>query len=97
MIEVSFKNKFLKELEERLEHIDLDFIHTKPRHRSFPDVFVIGPIRWAALEFKRSKNAPHQPNQDYYIASFRIKGYANFVYPENAEEVLNDLEELFTP
>jgi hypothetical protein len=84
------------ELQDRMPHIDLDIIDTRPKHRSYPDTFVIGPTVWAALEFKRSKNAPHQPNQDYYVVHFKKKGYANFVYPENAEEVLDDLENLFS-
>lgn len=96
MLEMSFKTKFLRDLEERLSDIDLDFIHTRPRHRSMPDTFVIGPHFWAALEFKRSRSAAHQPNQDYYVSKLREKGYANFVYPENAEEVLDELEILFT-
>lgn len=96
MLEMSFKTKFLIRLEERLPQVDLDFVHTKPRQRSYPDTFVIGPHVWAALEFKRAENAPHQPNQVYYVNHFRQKGYANFVYPENAEEVLDELEDLFT-
>lgn len=96
MLEMSFKTKFLKDLEERLPGVDLDFINTRPNNRSIPDTFVIGPKYWAALEFKRTKEADHQPNQDYYVAKLRKKGYANFVYPENAEEVLSDLESLFT-
>ncbi len=95
MLEMSFKTKFLRELEERLSDVDLDFINTRPNNRSIPDTFVIGPKYWAALEFKRTKRAAHQPNQDYYVSKLREKGYANFVYPENAEEVLNDLEKLF--
>ena len=95
MLEMSFKTKFLRDLVERLPDVDLDFIDTRPKQRSYPDTFVIGPFFWAALEFKRTKRASHQPNQDYYVAHFRKKGYSNFVYPENAEEVLNDLEKLF--
>ena len=63
MLEMSFKTKFLRELQERLPDVDLDFIDTRPNHRSYPDTFVIGPLYWAALEFKRTKRAPHQPNQ----------------------------------
>lgn len=96
MLEMSFKQKFLAELEERLGHLDLEYIHTRPHNRSIPDTIVLGPKYWAALEFKRTKRAPHQPNQDYYVFKLRENGYSNFVYPENSEEVLNDLERLFT-
>lgn len=97
MLEMSFKTKFLMDLDKRLANLELVFVDTRPKHRSYPDTIVLGPKYWAALEFKRTKRAPHQPNQDYYISRFRENGYANFVYPENAEEVLDDLERLFTP
>jgi hypothetical protein len=48
--------------------------------------------KWAILEAKRSKNEKHRPNQDYYIDMFGEWSYASFVYPENEEEVLNELE-----
>lgn len=96
ILEMNFKARFLRELEERLSDLNLVFIDTRPKHRSYPDTIVLGPAYWAALEFKRTKRASHQPNQDYYVKEFRDLGYANFVYPENAEEVLNDLENLFT-
>ena len=76
--------------------MDLDFIEPNTRKRSLPDIFVIGPSYWAALEFKRSGDANHQPNQDWHIQRLNEKGYAVFVEPSNAEEVLNDLERLFT-
>lgn len=65
-------------------------------HRSHPDHMVVVGKKWALLEFKKSKDAKHQPNQEYYIQLFNEKSYASFVYPENEEEVLRELEELFT-
>ena len=96
MLEASFKKQFLKKIEERLPYLDLDFIEPSTRKRSLPDIFVIGPICWAALEFKRSQDSNHQPNQDYHVERFNEKGYATFVYPENEGEVLDALERLFT-
>ena len=32
-----------------------------------PDLLVLYGSTWAALEGKRSSNAPHRPNQDYYV------------------------------
>lgn len=96
MREIPFRESFLKRLEDRLGYLDLDIITPSSNTRSLPDRFVIGPKYWAALEFKRSHDANHQPNQDWYIQRFDEKGFAVFVKPENAEEVLNDLERLFT-
>ena len=95
MLEREFKRQAISRIRGRFPKLDLDFIDTKPFNRSMPDTFIIGPFVWAALEFKRSKDAPHRPNQDYHILRLNKKGYATFVYPENLEEVLNDLEVLF--
>jgi len=75
----------------------LDYIWPRAYARSQPDLVILGPNHvWAALEFKESKNAHRQPNQEYYVTRLNEKGFSRFVYPENAEEVLDDLEELFT-
>ena len=63
--------------------------------QGIPDTLIIFGERWALLEFKESANAPHRPNQDYYIHMFNEMGFASFVYPENVEEVLTDLERWF--
>ncbi len=95
MLESKFKKSFLQRVRARLQ-IDLDIISPDTMMRDYPDTFILGPDRWAALEFKRERNAAHQPNQDYHVARLNRKSFARFVYPENAEEVLDDLEELFT-
>jgi hypothetical protein len=63
--------------------------------QGIPDTLIIFGERWALLEFKESKNAKKRPNQEYYIEKFDSMGFARFVYPENVDEVLNDLEEWF--
>lgn len=59
------------------------------------DLVVLGPNKYAVLECKRSAKAPKQPNQDYYVNKFKEWSYGSFVYPENEEEVLNELRETF--
>ena len=44
------------------------------------------------LEVKRCENAPHRPNQDYYVDMLDEMSYAAFVYPENERKVLDDLQ-----
>ena len=51
--------------------------------------------KWAALELKKDAKASHRPNQDYYVGLMNDMSYASFIYPENKELVINDLERLF--
>lgn len=97
MLESQFKRHVKCSIRDRFPNLDLDFIDTNAYNfRSMTDLVVLGPEVWAALEFKRSEDSPHQPNQDYHISRLNKKGYASFVFPENLEEVLDELEVLFS-
>lgn len=61
-----------------------------------PDLIVLYNDLWAMFEVKASRKASHRPNQEYYIAKLNHMGFARFVYPENEEEVLRDLDEYFS-
>jgi hypothetical protein len=63
--------------------------------QGIPDLLVLYRRRWATLEVKRSANAPEQPNQAYYQQLLDRMSYSAFIYPENEEEVLNDLQQAF--
>lgn len=65
--------------------------------QGIPDLIILYSDTWAALECKASKRANHRPNQDYYISKMDKMSYANFVYPENKEEVLDEMERAFRP
>ena len=63
--------------------------------QGFPDWTILYKDKWAVLETKRSKNAPKQPNQEYYVSQLNSMSFSRFVYPENKEEVLNELRKAF--
>lgn len=63
--------------------------------QGIPDILVLYGITWAALECKKSEDAPHRPNQDYYVNTMDSMSFATFVYPENVQQVLKDMIEYF--
>lgn len=60
-----------------------------------PDLLVLYKDKWASLEVKKSAKAKHQPNQDYYVDKMNEMSHSAFIYPENKDEVMNDLRKAF--
>lgn len=63
--------------------------------QGFPDLTIFYKDKWALLECKRSADASHQPNQDFYISYADEMSFGRFICPENKEEVLHDLQSTF--
>lgn len=60
--------------------------------QGFPDLAIFYGDRYATLEVKRSADASHQPNQDYYVEKLGDWSYSAFIYPENEKEILDELQ-----
>ena len=56
-----------------------------------PDLLVLYRDLWVMLEVKASKSAPVRPNQKLYVERLNDMGFARFVYPENEEEILDEI------
>lgn len=59
--------------------------------QGIPDLLLLVGDRWFALEVKRSASASHRPNQDYYIDRMNEMSAAYYVYPENEDEVIDEI------
>lgn len=63
--------------------------------QGIPDLLVLYKNKWAALECKKNIKAKKQPNQEYYVSLMNNMSFSRFIYPENKEEVINDLQQAF--
>ena len=91
MKESRFQRKLIEEIEELFPGCIV--MKNDPNYiQGIPDLLILYKNKWAALECKRSERDHHQPNQDYYISIMNDMSYASFVYPENKEVVLDELQ-----
>ena len=94
MKETTFDRQFCKKLRQLLPGC-LILKGQSAQLQGIPDRLVIWQDRWAFLEFKRSKTAVRQPNQEWYVGMLNDWSYASFVYPENEEQVLHEIQQAF--
>lgn len=94
MLENKFKTKLIGKLEKRFPGCMV--FHLDPNEtQGIPDLLVLHEDKWAALEGKKSANASARPNQHYYVDQMNKMSYASFIYPENEEDVLDELSQVF--
>lgn len=92
------ENKFQADLKKELKSRFPGCIVTKLDSadiQGIPDLLVLYKDKWAALEVKKSATASHRPNQDYYVEKMDNMSFSKFIYPENKEEVLDELHQTF--
>lgn len=63
--------------------------------QGIPDLLVLYNNKWASLEVKKSASASKRPNQQYYVDKMNEMSFSAFIFPENKEEVLNELHKSF--
>lgn len=94
MLESKFQARLIRELRRRFDGCVIlknDTEYTQ----GIPDLVIFYGDRWAMLEVKASGSASLQPNQDYYVRTLNEMSFAAFIYPENEQAVLHDLQRAF--
>lgn len=90
-LERDFQSQLIRDLKRRFDgcmvmKLDSGYI------QGIPDLLILFNDKWATLECKRSSTASRRPNQEYYVDKMNEMSYSAFIYPENKEEVLNELQ-----
>lgn len=89
-----FQRKLIKEIKNRFK----DAIVTKldsGHKQGIPDLLVLFRNKWATLECKKSADASHRPNQDWYVDRMNKMSFSRFIFPENKDAVLEELTAFF--
>ena len=94
MKESKFQSNLIKKIKEMFDGCivlknDANYL------QGFPDLIILFEDKWAVLENKRCANAPHRPNQDHYVNLTNTMSFGKFIYPENEEVVLDELQQTF--
>lgn len=87
-LESGFQDKLRDELKELFPGCH---IFKMDQIQGIPDLLVLYKNKWATLEVKKSAKATHRPNQDYYVQKMNEMSFSRFIYPENKDEVLDEL------
>lgn len=93
-LERDFQAQLIKELKQRfvgcmVMKLDPDYI------QGIPDLLILFKNKWATLECKKSAKASKRPNQEYYVDLMNEMSFSAFIFPENKEEVLDELQHTF--
>ena len=93
-LERDFQRNLIKDIKKRF--IGCIVMKLDPNYiQGIPDLIILFKNKWATLECKKNRTAKHRPNQDHYVELMNKMSFSRFIYPENKEEVLRELEQTF--
>lgn len=93
-LESKFQKDFLDEVKRRYPGC-IALKNDSGYIQGFPDWTLLYEDKWAVLEMKKERGASKQPNQEYYVDMLNNMSFSRFVFPENQEEVFEDLDTFF--
>lgn len=94
MLENKFQSKLVSEIKKRFPgsivlKLDPTYI------QGVPDLLILHKNKWATLECKKNQSSKRQPNQEYFVKKMNDMSFSRIIYPENKEDILNELQQTF--
>ena len=93
-LERDFQASLIKEIKSRFQDC-IVMKNDSAYIQGIPDLLILHKNTWASLEVKKSEKANKQPNQEYYVNRMNDMSFSRFIYPENKDEVLDELNQAF--
>lgn len=94
MREAEYQRKLVKKLRDMFPGCSV-LENDSAKAQGAPDLLVLFKGFWAMLEVKASARAAVRPNQEHWVKHFNGMSFASFIFPENEEKVLSDLQSAF--
>ena len=93
MNEATYQASLIKKLEQMFPGCLI--VKNDPNYRQgIPDLTIFFGAGYAFLEVKASEKSKERPNQRWHVESIQNQGgFAEFIYPQNEEEVLRALQQ----
>ena len=94
MLERDFQAKLVKEIKTRFPGCYV-MKNDPVLNQGIPDLTILYRDKWATLECKRNSKSSKRPNQERNVEIMNEMSFSRIIFPENKEEVLNDLQRAF--
>ena len=93
-LESGFQDKLIRDLKNMFPGC---MVFKMDQIQGIPDLLVLYGDKWCSLECKQHSKARRQPNQEHYVGVMDRMSFSRFIYPENKEEVLRELQSTWEP
>lgn len=91
-LESGFQDRLIDTLKERFPGC---MVFKMDQIQGIPDLLILYENKWASLECKKSSKAKKRPNQEYYVDKMNEMSFSRFIFPDNKETVLDELDRVF--
>ena len=91
-LESGFQDRLIKDIKSLFPG---SMVFKMDQIQGIPDLLVLYKDKWFSLECKKSAGAKRQPNQEYDGDLMNKMSFSRFVWPENKEDILDELRKTF--